>query len=118
MLFGARLGGYAEGETTLAHAVLAVLQPGMLCLADRQFFGYALWHRAAVTGAPGRLGDPPPRAYAEARFDLREGLKAPFGRPVDLKGRLTVSGPSSFQGPGPLPVAEAAGSAPPDMHLP
>src|SRR5688572_15862961 len=51
VLFGARLGGYAEGETTLAHAVLAVLQPGMLCLADRQFFGYALWRRAAATGA-------------------------------------------------------------------
>ena len=51
MLFGARMGGYAEGETTLAQAVLAVLQPGMLCLADRQFFGYALWRRAAATGA-------------------------------------------------------------------
>ena len=45
------MGGYAEGETTLAHAALAVLQPGMLCLADRQFFGYALWRRAAATGA-------------------------------------------------------------------
>jgi len=51
VLFGARLGRYAEGETTLAHAVLAVLQPGMLCLADRQFFGYALWQAAAGTGA-------------------------------------------------------------------
>ena len=51
VLFGARLGRYAEGETTLAHAALAVLQPGMLCLADRQFFGYALWQAAAATGA-------------------------------------------------------------------
>ena len=51
VLFGARMGGYAEGETTLAHAVLAVLQPGMLCLADRQFFGHALWQAAAATGA-------------------------------------------------------------------
>jgi hypothetical protein len=51
VLFGARMGGYAEGETTLAHAVLAALRPGMLCLADRQFFGYALWRRAAATGA-------------------------------------------------------------------
>jgi hypothetical protein len=51
VLFGARLGRYAEGETTLAHDVLAALRPGMLCLADRQFFGHALWQRAASTGA-------------------------------------------------------------------
>jgi Insertion element 4 transposase N-terminal/Transposase DDE domain len=51
VLFGAQQGRYAEGETTLAQTVLAALRPGMLCLADRQFFGYALWHAAAATGA-------------------------------------------------------------------
>src|SRR4051812_21030714 len=51
VLFGARLGGFGEGETTLAHAALPALRPGMLCLADRQFFGYALWQEAAATGA-------------------------------------------------------------------
>ena len=51
VLFGARLGSFAEGETTLAHAALPALQPGMLCLADRQFFGQALWQAAAATGA-------------------------------------------------------------------
>ena len=51
VLFGARLGRYAEGEATLAHDVLAALRPGMLCLADRYFFGHALWQRAAGTGA-------------------------------------------------------------------
>ena len=51
VLFGARLGRYAEGETTLARTVLAALRPGMLCLADRQFFGHALWQAAAATGA-------------------------------------------------------------------
>jgi Insertion element 4 transposase N-terminal/Transposase DDE domain len=52
VLFGARLGGYADGETTLAHDVLAAaLQPGMLCLADRQFFGHAPWQTATATGA-------------------------------------------------------------------
>ena len=50
VLFGARLGRYAEGETTLAHEVLAALRPGMLCLADRQFFGHALWLAATATG--------------------------------------------------------------------
>jgi hypothetical protein len=51
VLFGARLGRYAEGETTLARAVLAALRPGMLCLADRHFFGHALWRAAVATGA-------------------------------------------------------------------
>ena len=52
VLFGARLGCYADGETTLAQAVLtAALRPGMLCLADRQFFGHALWQRATASGA-------------------------------------------------------------------
>ena len=51
VLFGAQPGSCAEGETTLAHAVLAALRPGMLCLADRQFFGAALWRAASATGA-------------------------------------------------------------------
>src|SRR5215211_967279 len=51
VLFGARLGGFADGETTSAHEALPALGPGMLCLADRQFFGHALWREAATTGA-------------------------------------------------------------------
>src|SRR5688500_14220274 len=51
VLFGARLGSFADGETTLAHAALPALQPGMLCLADRQFFGHALWQAAVATDA-------------------------------------------------------------------
>ena len=51
VLFGARLGRCADGETTLAHDVVPALRPGMLCLADRYFFGYALWRAATATGA-------------------------------------------------------------------
>ncbi len=51
VLFGACLGRYAEGETTLARGVLPALRPGMLCLADRYFFGHVLWRAAAETGA-------------------------------------------------------------------
>jgi hypothetical protein len=52
VLFGARPGRVADGETTLAHDVLmTALRPGMLCLADRQFFGHALWRTATATGA-------------------------------------------------------------------
>src|SRR5918993_1606966 len=79
VLFGARLGAFADGETTLAHDVLPALRPGMLCLADRQFFGHALWRGAAATGADllwrggghprrprgggGGGGGPPPTPY-------------------------------------------------------
>jgi hypothetical protein len=51
VLFGAQLGRYNDRETTLARAALGSLRPGSLCLADRQFFGYALWRDAAATGA-------------------------------------------------------------------
>jgi hypothetical protein len=51
VLFGTRGGPYAVGETTVAMEVLPALRPGMLCLADRLFFGYDLWTQAAATGA-------------------------------------------------------------------
>jgi hypothetical protein len=51
VLFGSQMAGYRTGEITLAKAVLAGLGKGMLCLADRQFFGFALWHQACGTGA-------------------------------------------------------------------
>src|SRR4051812_15611409 len=51
VLFGARLGSFADGETTLAHDAVPALGAGMLCLADRQFFDHALWREAAATGA-------------------------------------------------------------------
>jgi len=51
VLFGTRMADYATGEITLAHDVIASLQKGMLCLADRNFFGFGLWNRARATGA-------------------------------------------------------------------
>jgi len=51
VLFGTRLGGCATGEITLAPEVMAALQKGMLCLADRNFFGFRLWNQARAQGA-------------------------------------------------------------------
>ena len=51
VLFGTQLGPYATGEITLAKAALSALRQGMLCLADRNFFGFALWVQARSTGA-------------------------------------------------------------------
>jgi hypothetical protein len=51
VLFGSRLGPYAISENTLAEEVLPNLKPGMLCLADRGFFGFHLWKLGKETGA-------------------------------------------------------------------
>jgi hypothetical protein len=51
VLFGSLLAPYATGEVTLAHQVVGRLRKGMLCLADRVFFGAALWEKAHATGA-------------------------------------------------------------------
>ena len=50
VLFGSQMDGYRTGEITLAKAVLPRLAKGMLCLADRNFFGFALWQQAQATG--------------------------------------------------------------------
>jgi hypothetical protein len=51
VLFGTALGAYREGEVTLAEQVIPKLGEGMLCLADRSFFGFELWRQAQATGA-------------------------------------------------------------------
>lgn len=51
VLFGTQMGGCNTGEITLAEGVLAFLQPGMLCLADRNFYGFELWNKARATKA-------------------------------------------------------------------
>jgi Transposase DDE domain len=44
-------GSYSTGEKTLARQLLGRLSDGMLCLADRNFACWELWHDAAATGA-------------------------------------------------------------------
>jgi hypothetical protein len=51
VLFGSRMADYATSETALAKTVLPSLSKGMLCLADRGFFGFGMWKQAATTGA-------------------------------------------------------------------
>ena len=51
VLFGTRMGQFATGEITLTKEVLPFLGKGMLCLADRNFFGFELWNQACATGA-------------------------------------------------------------------
>lgn len=51
VLFGTKMGGIFTGEITLTKDVLPSLCPGMLCLADRNFYGFELWNQAKSTGA-------------------------------------------------------------------
>jgi len=43
--------GPGTGEQALARKLLGSLRPGMLLLADRNFYGYQLWNAAAATRA-------------------------------------------------------------------
>ena len=51
VLFGSRMADYATSEIALAKSVFPALKKGMLCLADRGFFGFEMWKQAALTGA-------------------------------------------------------------------
>jgi Insertion element 4 transposase N-terminal/Transposase DDE domain len=50
-IFAAALGTYAQSEATLTEGLLGRLSAGMMLTADRGFFSYALWRKAAATGA-------------------------------------------------------------------
>jgi len=50
-VFAAQVGPYNQSEATLTGSLLERLTPGMLLLADRGFFSYALWRAATGTGA-------------------------------------------------------------------
>ena len=47
----AELGGVTTGEQTFAERLIARFAPGMLVLADRNFYSYRAWQQAVATGA-------------------------------------------------------------------
>jgi hypothetical protein len=51
VLFGTRMAGCATSEIALSKEVVPRLGEGMLCLADRNFFGYEMWNQARARGA-------------------------------------------------------------------
>jgi transposase IS4-like protein/DDE family transposase len=50
-IFAAVAGGLSTGEPAMLEQLLPRLEPGMLLLADRGVFSYALWRKAIGTGA-------------------------------------------------------------------
>ena len=51
VLFATRMAGCTTSEVALTRDVLSALGKGMICLADRNFFGYPLWKLACATEA-------------------------------------------------------------------
>jgi hypothetical protein len=51
VIFEAVVGSCASSEVALADELIGRLKPGMLLLADRGFYSYALWRKAIDTGA-------------------------------------------------------------------
>jgi Insertion element 4 transposase N-terminal/Transposase DDE domain len=50
VLFGTQCGAYGDSEVRLTEPLLAWLRPGMLCLADRNFFSFDLWNKVQARG--------------------------------------------------------------------
>lgn len=59
--------GTGTGERELARSLLGCLRPGMLLLADRGFYSYALWNAAAAT-------------RADLLWRVRDSMHLPVGR--------------------------------------
>jgi len=74
-MFAAQVGPYTQSEATLTGALLDRLEPGMLVLADRGFFSYALWRKAIGTGADllWRIRTDPAGPKPQHLRDLQDG---------------------------------------------
>lgn len=92
---GAAMDQWRTSEVALARQVIGGLGKGMLCLADRLFYGYDLWIQALATGADllwrvpkritlPRLKDLPDRSYLS---EIHSSKKGAAGR---LAARIPV----------------------------
>ena len=90
-MFDAQVGAYATSEVALAAELVGRLQPGMLVLADRGFYSYDLWSRAAGTGA-------------DLLWRVKTGLRPEPGRTLPDGSWLAKIRSSLDQGAPPLTV--------------
>jgi hypothetical protein len=51
VVFATRMAAWKISELALAKLLIDRLEPGMLCLADRLFYGFPFWNQALATGA-------------------------------------------------------------------
>jgi hypothetical protein len=51
LFFGAAIGSYYDGEVRLAEKLVPLLRKDMICIADRNFFGFKFFNEVSKTGA-------------------------------------------------------------------
>jgi hypothetical protein len=49
VVFAAQMGAWRVSEVALARNVIEGLKPGMLCIADRLYYGFSLWSQAVAS---------------------------------------------------------------------
>ena len=133
VLFASRMEGFNTSEKALAHQVLPALTPGMLCLADRGFYGFEFWNKARATGAEllwrvnAKLGLPreeeledgsylstlyPTREYRHPSKGVRVRVIAytlqGIPMPPDAEGETTYRLITTLLDPGTAPAVELA----------
>ena len=114
VLFGSRMADYATSEIALAKTILPSLGKGMLCLADRGFFGFEMWKQAAATGADllwrVRKNIPLP-ARSEPNADLILDKVTSTAAPVVASAGRIVSEPHLSVAAGPATRAQRSRGA-------
>jgi hypothetical protein len=101
--------GNGTGEQSLAMRLLGGLRPGMLVLADRNFYSWALWHAAAGTGAEllwrvtGSLHLPVLRELPDGSFLAHVNDPAEVARRARRNGARRRRGSTPGPETGPLP---------------
>ncbi len=98
----ARLGGYRDGERSLAYPLAGSARPGDLVIADRGFWSVEFAHVFTLEGAD-LLGQAP--------------VQPPRHRPGRTSGRLVSVDGATWQG-GPAPSSEGRPDAAPTGDLP
>src|SRR5260221_1044592 len=92
----AQIGTLSVGERELAAGLLGSMEPGMLVIADRGFFGFEFWRDCLLTGA-------------DLLFRVASGLKLPVTRVLPDGSYLSeVASPRVRSAGFKIPLAEAA----------
>ena len=92
----ARIGTLAVGERELAAGLLGSMEPGMLVIADRGFFGFEFWRDCLLTGA-------------DLLFRVASGLRLPVITALPDGSYLSeVASPKVRSSGFKIPLAEAA----------
>ena len=99
----AELSGVTTGEQTLATALISRFAPGMLVLADRNFYSYQAWQQASATGAALLW-----RVTATLTLPVLEWLPDGSYRSV-LINRRSADGAARRSSPRPVPTSTPPG---------